>query len=381
MALYVYSDETEFYSEPENLTVGSGSLYSKSEIKQEVIDEALFNLRNDPECNSNDLALIRKHFHASSNSVHSHSHLCRAIVKFINGNFHLSYFKPQNDKYYRKRTQEQIYRLTQSLSTLEIFNTDWREVILTIEARKEFSLTQAEKWIERTYHDLELMSYTMPSIFTFFPDIKIVSGDKNNPGLQVVDFILWALNRSKWKIPNNTWKERLNLKYLMYSYDEFEIQHSEINTINTPLNERKVLNYPFPVPKLDKEDDIYSSYLIMEHYIKHISRTELPESILHFQTKIESVMKLLSDINLFFSDGVIQVASLFIRLFDTLPIYAETANDNKERWEALLKAKRAAGLFVSNHMIYGNRSVDAVHRWRYKIFNERPELLEPVYTG
>lgn len=74
-------------------------------------------------------------------------------------------------------------------------------------------------WWENLCKQIEYTIYDPPEIPVKFPFVKLKTADKRNPGLQVTDFILWSMNRSKGVSFHCDWYKRLKLK-LSSAYNE-----------------------------------------------------------------------------------------------------------------------------------------------------------------
>ncbi len=90
--MYLYIDESTFNKHNEDY-YGVGLFVSEKEIDIEIINEALVNLKNDPDIENDNTkkmdsnTLARNFFHSADDSKNAHSHLCRAINKYAQGFF------------------------------------------------------------------------------------------------------------------------------------------------------------------------------------------------------------------------------------------------------------------------------------------------------
>jgi hypothetical protein len=97
----------------------------------------------------------------------------------------------------------------------------------------------------------------------------------------------------------------------------------------------------------------------------------LPKSLEHFSAQFLEVKNLFEFNKNFTENNLIQVASLYIRLFDTLPIYHNLDNSDLRNWSLLLKAKKTAGLILRQDLIQGYRSAMAILDWREEILKSK----------
>lgn len=377
MILYAYSDETEFKKQKSdtNSTIGSGVLITKEEISESLIFECLENLKDDPDTNYQDeRTMKRSYFHACEDSKNAHSHLCKGINKHISACFIYSYHDRSFDsERERKLTIEALNRQTLTLSSLEFFNNRIDKIILRIEGRNGLSEEVIKIWLDKLFNQLLKLTYKQPSFVTCYPKFEIIIADKSNPGLQVTDFILWALNRSNMSIPDNRWKDRLNFGSYMKHSTENHPESGGQYFLNSFSIDDGILNYPYFVEDTESNDDFYNVYYIIESVIRQLCNTELPEHVNHFFDDLQK-LKAIFDQELNFSDQDLRLlCSTFIKLFDTLPIYHEI--EDIEDWKGLLKAKKMAGLLLHNHTIQFNRCFDAILKWRYKVLKDHKEIF------
>lgn len=377
--IFAYADETKFSltKNHPNTVIGSGIFITSNEIPQDLINKALSELDKDPDKNKQDLkTLSNGFFHASLDSKNAHSHLCNMINYNLKGCFRYSYFDKSKTKPWEKiKTQEEINRLTLGLSSLDFYNSN-DKVQLIIEGRDGFSQGQAENFISNWHNQLDCNIYNQPSIITYYPDIKVAVMNKNNPGLQVVDFLLWVFNRASMKKPDNVWKERLRFKH----YSSHTVQDSPDSGgdfyINESLNDEGRLNYPYKVEEPVNVEEFYQSYVTIEKTLRQLEKIEFPNHALHLRYKLDKLeSEVFSQMTMINDRLLNDIASLFIRLFDTLPIYDSIGESDKESWDLILKAKKMAGLFLRHDLIHGVRSSMAIIRWRNEVIKSRPEIL------
>lgn len=80
------------------------------------------------------------------------------------------------------------------------------------------------------------------------------------------------------------------------------------------------------------------------------------------------------------SDDIKQIGSIFLRLFDTLPVYSHIPNTDTESWAVLFHMKYLASMFVRQGQIHFNRTRNEILRWRYKMQLEDPnEFKRLIY--
>ncbi len=387
MKIFAYSDETAF----ENEFAGSGCLISETPISDSVIEEALKNLRD--ERNVKDIKTInRGYFHAKDDSPNAHSCICRSIKKNITGDFIYNFIDKKRDFSLQKQKDVEIQNLTLLLSNETVTNLKMCDILFIVEEREDFTNKHFKNWIEEFYKGKERQVYEYPSIPYLFPNITLEQRSKKDaePGLQVTDFILWAIQRTKRINPDNIWFKRLNLKS-SYSF------HSEDGLIQggTYYLKRRIksplVKYPdncLPVNEPTNEE-LFNSYLIIEQTLRNISKILLPDHVLHLKSKFDIVINgLLNETSL--SDNLIRDASsMFIRLFDTLPIYKDIPEYKNKIWSDILTARKIASFLLHRELPHAINSCDYIAQQREIMIpkNRRPthpgeilkyEFLEPL---
>ncbi len=326
------------------------------------------------------MILIKKtlsngYFHASFDSKNAHSHICTIINEKLSGSFHYSYFDKSKINSSVHTTNEKINLSNLGLTALEIYNS-YENVHLIIEGRNDFDQHKAEALINKWQNQLDFLTYNQPSLITYYPDIKVNVSGKKNPGLQVVDFLLWVLNRSVMSKPDDTWKSRLKLEDYSNHAQQGGPESGGDFYINQSMTIKGRLNYPYIIFESENIEEFYQSYITIECTLRQLVGTDFPEHAKHLYPKLK---KLNSD---FFStlraidDKILsEISSLFIRLFDTLPIYKSLHDSDEKSWILLLKAKKMAGLFLRRDLSHGVRSSKEILRRRNQIIDANPEIL------
>lgn len=379
MTLYAYTDETEFKRSESDIStiVGTGILITDKEIDNSFVIEAMDGLRADIEKDSRDMETInRNYFHASEDSKNAHSYICKAINNNISGSFRYSFYERKNQKTWEKfKSTEKLNRLTLGLSTFEFFNSKIDKVILTVENRNGFEQNAAENWINHWYKQLDFTAYDHPSFLTYYPDFEIKISNKLCPGIQATDFILWTLNRANKSKPDEIWKKRLNFKLYADFHEENGTQSGGTYHLNSFSNDYGRLNYPFSVNEPVTNDEFYQSYLTIEQTVRQICKIDLPEHVWHLKPMLLEIQDLFNNDETLTHEKLNLMATIFIRFFDTLPIYEAIDETDELKWSLILKAKKMSGLFLRNDLIHGVRSSIAILRWRKNIMENERELI------
>lgn len=379
MPIFAYADETIFTLEQNTdvRALGCGILICKTEITQEVIKEAIHNLSADPDFDEkkDSRTLQRNYFHASDDSKNAHSHLSNSINKNVTGVFDFTYFDNSTESQLNNLIHtEGIFKRCLTGSSIEFFNYP-EEVFLVIEKRNKLNERDVEKWKESVYRLFEGTSYDIPSYKTYFPKINILLAGKSNPGLQVVDYILWAVNRSKKTPPNEIWMKRLAIKTWHYYKDDNGQNRGQYHLNCQPDIKLKV-NYDLPFKKADTWDEVIDAFILMERFLRHIDEADFTNTSIHLWQEFSIISNLLKDRTLNLKgEDLERIGRLFIRLFDTLPLYADVTTE--EEWKLMFHAKYLAPMLTRNGQIHLSRTKAELTRWRYKMQTEHhDEFIE-----
>jgi len=385
MAIYAYADETIFTidSEKNEFALGCGILISEVEITQSVVDEALQNLANDKDFESkkDQRTLDNVFFHASEDSKNGHSHFCRSINKNVNGIFDYTFKKSIGQKDLLKNNfSEKIFERCLSSSTLELF-LKTEEVYLIIEKREKLNDRNVSKWKNNLYNLYEGASYNIPFYKTFFPKLNILLKNKNEPGLQVVDFLIWASNRTNKLIPDNTWQKRLGYT-TWYSYkEENDFNRAKFHLNLYPNDKIEADSYPQKFEKPKEWEGFLNAYVHIEKFLVHIEESDFNEKNIHLYGDFNEISEKLKKKDYYLKvNDIKRIGSVFLRLFDTLPIYSHISDTDTESWTVLFHMKYLASMLVRQEQIHFNRTQDEIQRWRYKMQTEYPnEFKRLIY--
>jgi hypothetical protein len=377
MAIYAYADETIFTVDPsgDRRALGYGILISCTEISQNILNEALGNLRADPEFDhkKDQKTLDCGFFHASVDSKNAHSFLCDAINRHIRGVFDFTFEDNISEEdLNRRKYKEMVLARCLGSSSIEFFNSI-EEVYLTIEQRGGFNETSARTWLDAIYKSFEESTYGIPSFKTFFPKIHIRLSGKSDPGLQVVDFLLWTANRSKRQPPENTWMKRLKITSGHWYTDKKKHNRAHYR-LNSVLIQKPEAKYPYKFQKTEDWEQLQNAYIIIERILVNLDIGDFPSHAIHLYPNFEVISNRLKDISYHLKSEDLEWAGrVFLRLFDTVPLYKDIKPDEVEKWTTLFHAKYLASMLIRKDQIHFNRTQNAIHHWRYMMQTERPE--------
>lgn len=380
--MYLYIDESIFNINDSDF-YAVGLLATETEIGRDVVDEALFNLSKDPEIHGDtekmDMdTLGRGYFHSADDSKNAHSHLCTSIVKYVRGTFRVQYTKPCSQK--KVRTIEEIHRLNTQLVSL--ITTYYHEPVhIFIEQRSSLSQESAEKIIEDLFDEIDRSAYSNAALPAVYPKVTVAVVGKDNPGIQIVDFILWAVKNKYANNRNSRWVDYLSLK-ISNSFDQpqGDMAGGEY-LLNGGIKSPSLGTDVYPPSVFPLEDSYYEKvdfktiYLWAEQILHSLSTKGLPEHARHFESELNRLCATLKATAFVQEKLIRQVAKLFIRLFDTVPIYQhlDPASD-AQKFELLLHVRRCMGLILSGE-ICGRPAVEVFTKLRSQLISENRDVL------
>ncbi|MDR4495025.1 MAG: hypothetical protein R3B74_11490 [Nitrospirales bacterium] len=129
--------------------------------------------------------------------------------------------------------------------------------------------------------------------------------------------------------------------------------------------------------KLTSDEQMVHAYLLIERAIRGIYVDLLPEHIVHFKENVQAVQFDLRELEEFLPETLERLCSLFVRLFDTAPLYGDMAGLDLNEAAAWLHARRLAALCLRSDQANGMRCQGSFMRVRREIARFKPELLSP----
>jgi hypothetical protein len=287
------------------------------------------------------------------------------------GNFNAHYFDPATlDP--QLDTEEKTYSLLSQLTALEAFGTD-QPVEFRFERRQGLSTPGLKKWY-RDFEKLALASiYGNPGAPTYFPAVSFQISNKNDPGIQCVDFILWTVNRL---IDGDTrWYDRLSVNFRMTTGPRSD------NSGSVDLIFRKDLSDP-PCKYSNKDApgvndppvpyrDLCNIYIEAERVVNYYANNPIPISIQHLKPELIRVANNCLVIGR--NDQVADVATCFLKLFDMVPLI--TGNTPGADKKTLLVARQQLALCLRTDLLDGIRTHDYLARARRLTIKQNAGVL------
>jgi len=376
----VYLDESEFNSP--NQHIAYGSLVCNQPIESSVIQEALNNLQKDPDRlkipakKMDDRTLKRGYFHASDDSKNAHSHLCRSICKHVSGYFGRIIFD-QTKMPSEEADTEYLKDLSAMLASIKPLNTD-KPINIIFEQRHKLTIKYLNKLYNKLENNLLRSVYEYPFIPVYFPQVEVQTANKLEPGIQCVDFILWATNRDK--NCEQDWLNRL-IKgckpFILANHETERINMGNLNFllsngIQEPICHYKIDDYPSV-----EEVKSCSNENLIQFFVHAVQSVEqcvknLPEHIEFMQTKLEKVIAGKLDIG--YKNYFEELATAYIKIFDTAPLIKQETPKSEKKF--MLLSKKFIGLILRDDLIQGMRTKQYLVKIRKDIINKHPEKLK-----
>ncbi len=356
--LFAYLDETAF---DDARSFGYGMLLTEEPLQPAIIDTALADLQADPDFHQryDRSTITRGYFHASEDSKNAHSLLCRRIVAGVEGEFF--YATTRNDhpskaiQYPKTPTSEDHFDMMLTDNFVRAI-VRARQVEVVVEGRDRLTTERLKHLFEGILAHLERRVVDMTFVPFYSPNVVFRTVGKSEPGIQIVDFILWALNRRGLDKPC-PWVDRLGLKFAEGTSARNSPEKSAVWLLGQPPRYERTL-YPggaFPLPLIRDEDWGWGAETI-RRFLLELSKEWLPLHVDHLSERLrELVPALLCAVE---SEVLKNAASLFLRLFDTLPLYQEVAVDDLATWRQLLLLRRIASSFLASP---GRPAAEASH--------------------
>jgi hypothetical protein len=151
-----------------------------------------------------------------------------------------------------------------------------------------------------------------------------------------------------------------------------------VNHNSPKLTDRHDDYQPYPVDfeALDDGDNnaLANTYCLIERIVREADATTLPAHVDHLRAPLRRTVRRLRDPEGVGPERIVGVLRQFLRLFDTLPLYAgfEPAD---ARWLPLVRAKRMAGLCLRTDLLHGGATLDFFTIMRRQNVRSNPSVF------
>ncbi len=342
MEVWIYLDETSIGS-----WRGAGAMVIPNPMPHIAVDQALEALARDDDEKGEAVqkmdqrTLSRGYFHACEDSANAHSYWTNALNRHFNGVFIYSIREDDG-----RGDAEAFF---EHLSTTLLSSLPRRSRVHALfERRNGFGPDAAGELVSELYRRLDWVAYELPQVNIHYPCVEASIGTKVDPGLQAVDFLLWA-TLQKLVNPGSkkaVWRDRINMRWTADCPDAGEGTRygqfwGRLCTSALALGGRGVYESEAiqrPLPPLG----VMELYWRVETAVRRAARTEFPVHAKHLSPFVQDVVRTI--LGKPTREDIKNVARAFLRLFDTLPLH--TDSQNAPEFEELYDAKRFAALMI-----------------------------------
>jgi hypothetical protein len=264
--------------------------------------------------------------------------------------------------------------LHRSFLCLSVFSES-DEVIFVFEERNTLTKQYIEKWWDSLWADLLKSQFTHPYIRRYYPALNFEISSKSNPGLQVVDFVLWASTRQvTGKIC--PWFERLKCWFRTETKPEGHDwgRHSLSFGMKEKENEDT-----YKVTDYQHDNEQLNSIEYLTHYIVNVQKTinavasfGSQNGVSHFWDEIEYLSN--TRVQKGNAEHIEKFASCFLKLFDNITlIKSETLEADKAFW---LTCRKHLAYALHTHDVGGRIHSIRLSDIRNQVIDNEPAALQ-----
>lgn len=231
-------------------------------------------------------------------------------------------------------------------------------VRLVIEKNSRLSKQRINTTIEAVANAIE--SSRIVAIPSLFPQIDVELVGKSCRGIQIVDFLMWANNRRHFSRPDRIWNDRLEaMLKLEISSTEMGADCYQGSYIFKESVRTYGDGYPqglFPLAEPEGLEEVRAAAKTILERTLPLLKSGFEEEpgyggVRHLEASRARAKRELVKARLAITIGSMRsIASLFMRMFDMLPIYSEFDLSSQSSMTDLLKAKRLASVLVQQTM-------------------------------
>ena len=340
----IYMDET---GSTNSKHVGYGTLFvhNPDQCKM-IVENALQELSSDDNLDDRSKETIKRgYFHACEDSSRAREALFNEIIKLEHAEF-VAYFMDVNQNQAEYEPYKKRKNYIKDLMNDSAFNASFcclervREPVhVVIENRIGLSKEFFEKFYTERYHDLLMCCYGQAWIPLCFPKLEFSLGDKSIHGLQICDFLLWAIGRKLQS--KESWLDKIKgIKCEVFPQGSRWNKHQiffQGATEATSDHYYGISDYDKDFEKHMDEQSVWKLFCeIQEVVIAFSHKDALPPHAAHLNKEIKKIRYKMG-----IDARITLIAELYLKLFDTIPLIdKDTAADEKPR---LLYAKRMMG--------------------------------------
>lgn len=362
--LYAYADETQF-GEGNDRKAGYGILLSQMPIDATLINEALGLLRRKKNPSKRDRRTLgRGFFHATDDDSFARQCLAAVARRRLAGCFVCSHLPAPLGGKVKTSTIQQSAR---DFAIVHALNHRG-PIDLTVEGAPGLSAKSMNQWRDELYRLME-RSVVLTGAPMRFPAISVQVGSKATPGLQFADYFTWATGASI-HIHGDVGPRKLGPLLRKYA---FKIEQTgQVNAVYDLVSdglEFRDITHPH-LPDLSTPATFSASYDGVDKIAKCLraiaknDRLWAPHS-----AHLKRGLDLASHDWLNFPEKshamrVHRLASMFLRAFDTLPLYAGIPRRDKSTLAKLFDLRELARRILDNSSLSSVTLIDAICKAR-----------------
>jgi hypothetical protein len=332
---------------------GVGVILTHREIGSEVIERAFNYLSAENPTDANIRTQNRGYFHASEDGRSAKRALARAVGELVSGVFIYSYrFN------HEKKKKEREYRL-HTLMCVTLATETGANLNIHFERRTQFNIDAARLVEQQTFEYFDKQAAHLPTFYSIYPKIVWTPCDKNNPGTQVADLVLWTVNNEIFDDKSRS-VDAQELKKLMNAStsvsgkipsneteQEGRLGRYAINR-QTPFFELERDRYPTKVNLNIRHEELPILLALVEQEIRKAAAFTPPHAqhLAEELVKVSEILRGTSQIN---PSQIQKMARIFLRIFDTFPIYKDLRKEDPA-FVQLLRARHLMGSIFWEHV-------------------------------
>ena len=327
-----------------------GILIADEDVSAAIPGYALEQLRNDPDRHKRETAsmdeatMTRAYFHASFDSKNAHSWLCRAIAKDVRGTFAAEY-SAQTSRAGKPNPVEELYALSTMMTALRAFDVR-ANVRCVVAERAGLSIAKLESMKVELDRTLLASVADLPMFPAYFPAVEFVLRPASEPGIQVCDFLLWAVNRRE-SFGETTWLDRIKAPFAGRVTGPKNTWGGQSLYLGGGAHQSK--DY-YEVADLRSDSDLatdeYAAAIEeVEGYLQTLvtAKGGIPAPARHFAAQLTDATNLRS-VKGEDDRYVALIAETYVKLFDLIPRIGPTAAPDERSWLLRCRAAMACAL-------------------------------------
>ncbi|SJZ67843.1 DUF3800 domain-containing protein [Selenihalanaerobacter shriftii] len=345
--IYVYIDESGNPNirsyEGDNQYFSIGAAILGNEVSSNLIEKAMNDLKQREDLGKSDVKTLKRgYFHSCVDGPEAHS----AIMYLIN-DLELKFdFLSFDKKKYRQNgndefdTEKLLHNHMVELASVFVSNRDV-DVVNVFVAERESSFPKhfEKNWKRNFYESLINAVVANTSLLKAnFPKVNLKIVDGSHPGIQISDFLLWAIKRS-YLSNKNVWFQRIEKDIsIETNIKEKSLSLSVDFQINGGVNNIDLLS-PYEVTAKEVEekqrnlnnDELLNLFLHVEKLLDKVMAKKRNE-LEYMNRFLEGIDKIIHKKEKLTIKEVKKLCKSFIMVFDTLKIHEGYSKEELIFW-------------------------------------------------